>query len=360
MAPFNKKTMVRTIKKAPSLPLVALVGPTNAGKSTLFNRLTGSWQAVTAREESTTRDRVFGEAEWQGRRFDVVDTGGLVEDDSDLYRKIKEQTLKAVEEADVILFVFDATAGLKPRELQFLKTIRQGERRFWLVANKVDSPKRRQELPTYDFLGLPAYAVSGLSGKGVGDLLEDLTRELPQVEVTISEEPLIALVGRPNVGKSTLLNALTKSNRAVISPEAGTTRDIVTARLTIDNQMYLLADTAGVRRRGKVEQGPESFSVKRTLATISSATAVLVLIDATEGTTRGDLHLIYFAHELEKPLLIILNKIDLVPAKQVPYYRYLAKFPSIAISALTGENINEVIDWVKSNVAIGNQARQSP
>lgn len=333
---------------AQSLPLVALIGPTNAGKSTLFNRLTGSWQAVTAKEESTTRDRIYGEVDWQGSLFNLVDCGGLSEDDSELYRDIHSQTLQAIDEADVVLFVFDALVGLTPHDLQFLNRIRT-RKTVWLLANKVDSQKRLATLETYDYLQLPSFSVSATSGKGVGDMLEALSAALPTVKPVQSTAPIIALVGRPNVGKSTLLNALTKTKRAVVSPVAGTTRDIVTGSLKIDSQEFLLADTAGVRRRGRISIGPESFSVKRTLAAISQADAVLVLLDASEGTTRGDLHLIYFAKALEKPILLVLNKIDLVPGKHIPFYRYLNKFPHVVISAKENQNTEAVLDWMKEN-----------
>lgn len=363
---MDKKTQT-TDKQSTQLPLVAIVGPTNAGKSTLFNRLTGSWQAITAREESTTRDRIYGEVEWQGHKFNIIDTGGFVETDSslsskavakdsiseeeELYGKIKTQTLLAVEEADVILFVYDATVGLTVADKKFVNKIRQ-HKDIWLVANKVDSQSRREQLEDYQFLGLPTAQISSISGKGVGDLLESLTSHLPVTNVNIPHQLIIALVGRPNVGKSTLLNALTKSDRAVVSPVAGTTRDIVTGEMVIDGNKYLLADTAGVRRRGKIARGPEDFSVKRTLAAISQAAAVLVLLDATEGTTRGDLHLIYFAHAMKKPVLLILNKIDLVENKQVPFYRYLNKFEHVVVSALRQENTEKVIDWIKTNVPV--------
>ncbi len=345
-----KNTPSAIAKKPDSLPLVALIGPTNAGKSTLFNRLTGSWQAITAREESTTRDRIYGEVIWQGRRFDVIDTGGLAEDDSDLYKRILSQTLEAVNEADVIVFVYDGLVGMTPRDKQFVSKLR-ATKPVYLVANKMDSLKRHNETESLDYLGLPFFKLSGASGKGVGDLLEDLSKSLPRVEVDKSTEPIIALVGRPNVGKSTLLNTITKSDRAVVSPVAGTTRDIVTSQITIDGRDYLLADTAGVRRRGRIDRGPEDFSVKRTLAAISSARAVIILVDATEGTTRGDLHLIYFAHQINKPLLIVINKIDLVRDKNVPYYKYLSKFPHEVISALNGENVEKILDWIRDNVS---------
>jgi GTP-binding protein len=266
-----------------------------------------------------------------------------------MYQQIHQQTLLAVEEADIVLFVFDAVEGMTPTDLQFLKRLR-AKKIVWLLANKVDSHKRFETLSTYEYLQLPSFPVSATSGKGIGDMLEALSEALPKSENTIREQPIIALIGRPNVGKSTLLNALTQTDRAVVSPVAGTTRDIVTGSLKIDDKEFLLADTAGVRRRGRIEVGPESFSVKRTLAAISQANAVLVLLDASEGTTRGDLHLIYFAKALEKPILLVLNKIDLVPAKQVPFYRYLNKFPNVAISAKDGENIEEILDWVRENV----------
>lgn len=348
---------MRTLHKQPgTLPLVALVGPTNVGKSTLFNRLTGSWQAITAKEESTTRDRIYGEVEWQNHCFDVVDTGGLAADQSALYHEIKNQTLQAVTEADIVLFIFDARTGMEPHDQQFLKSLRQ-TKTVWLVANKMDSAKHRTQLETYDYLGLPTFSISALSGVGVGDLLEELKKHLPTTHSKPSSESVIALTGRPNVGKSTLLNALTKSNRAVVSPLAGTTRDIVTEQLKIDGQPYLLADTAGVRRRGRISRGPEDFSVKRALATISQSSAVLVLLDATEGTTRGDLHLIYFAQALKKPILLILNKIDLVADKRIPFYKYLNKFPHVVISALKQENIDDVVSWIKTTVPTGKTGR---
>ncbi len=357
-----------TEKESVQLPLVALVGPTNAGKSTLFNRLTGSWQAITAREESTTRDRIYGEVEWQGHKFNIVDTGGFIETDNshfsaptrtnepeseekELYKKIKSQTLQAVEEADIILFVYDVTLGISVADKKFINNVRK-DKNIWLIANKVDSQERREQLEDYQFLGLPTAQISSISGKGVGDLLELLTDQFPASIPNIPRQLIVALIGRPNVGKSTLLNALTQSDRAVVSPVAGTTRDIVTGELTIDGKKYLLADTAGVRRRGRITRGPEDFSVKRTLAAISQAAAVLVLLDATEGTTRGDLHLIYFAHAMKKPVLIILNKIDLVQSKQVPYYRYLSKFDHVVISATKKENTEKVIDWIKAKVPV--------
>lgn len=338
--------MSDTIELSQQLPLIALVGPTNAGKSTLFNRLTGSWQAITAKEESTTRDRVYGEIEWQGRHFSLVDTGGLVEDESELYQRIHAQTLSAVEEADLILFVFDAKIGLTGTEKQFLDSLR-GKKTVWLVANKIDSLAMEQKVEKLEGIGFPYYEVSAVTGRSCGDLLEEVANTLPDVKLPELTMPVIALVGRPNVGKSTLINALTNSDRAVVSPVAGTTRDIVTAELTLDNKTYLLADTAGVRRRGQIEAGAEKFSVKRTMTAIAQSSAVLVLIDSTIGTTRGDLHLIYYAHSLSKPTLLVFNKTDLLVTDITVQHRHTGKFDQVAVSALNHDGIDQIADWIK-------------
>ncbi|MDP3992831.1 MAG: ribosome biogenesis GTPase Der [bacterium] len=331
------------------LPLVAIIGPTNAGKSTLFNRITGTPQAITAREESTTRDRVYGDVEWQGHCFTAVDTGGLVDDKSELYRGIRAQMFSAVEEADLILFVYDAREGLQPQDQQFLDKLRS-TKTIWLIGNKVDAPTIDKQIDSLEYLGLPFYKISAVTGKGVGDLLEEVCKALPKsgnLAPVSGYEPVIALVGRPNVGKSTLLNALTKTDRAVVSPIAGTTRDIVTAKLTIGKKDLLLADTAGVRRRGKIDVGVEKFSVKRTLAAINFANIVVVIVDAQEGTTRADLHLIYFANKLQKPVLVIFNKSDLLGDRPITFHHHIAKFDQLITSALTGEGLGAVLEWIE-------------
>lgn len=331
------------------LPLVAIIGPVNAGKSTLFNRLTGSWMAITAREESTTRDRVYGEVDWQGHQFSLVDTGGLTTDESELYKLIHNQTLQAVEDADLVLFVYDSGEGLQGEAKEFLNSLR-GKKTMWLVANKVDSFNKQEKIEKLTGLGLPYYEVSAATGRGTGDLLDDVTHFLPRATIEKLTLPMIALVGRPNVGKSTLLNALTESERAVVSPVAGTTRDIVTDEFSIGADRYVLADTAGVRRRGQIAIGPEAFSVKRTLTAISQADAVLVLVDATIGTTRGDMHLVYYAQELKKPVLLVFNKTDLLK-EHVAYFRkhLREKFEHVAISAQTKTGIDQVASWIRNN-----------
>ncbi len=328
------------------LPMVALIGPANAGKSTLFNRLTKSWQAITAKEAGTTRDRVYGEVEWNGKKFNLVDTGGLVDDESELNQRVFAQMQKAADEADIILFVYDAIEGLSDINRQYLNDLRG--RNVWLVANKIDSFNREKKAERRENLGLPYFEVSGGTGRGSGDLLDAITKEIPKVELTVQPIPVIAIIGRPNVGKSSILNALAQADRAVVSPVAGTTRDIVTEKITINGQPYLLADTAGVRRRGKIERGPEAFSVKRALTAINQADCVIVVVDATVGSARGDLHLLYYANSLEKPTVVVFNKTDLVDQK-IQFHGHISRFEHLLVSAKTGENIQLLADWISEN-----------
>lgn len=327
-----------------ALPLVALIGPTNAGKSTLFNRLTSSWQAVTARETGTTRDRVYGEVEWNSKKFNVVDTGGLVDDESELNQRVFAQMQRAAEEADIILFVYDAIEGLTTANKEFLNDLRG--RNVWLVANKIDSGQREKKADRQNTIGLPYFEVSGATGRGSGDLLDAITKEIPRVDIPDESKPVIAIVGRPNVGKSSILNALTGQDRSVVSDVSGTTRDVVTEEIVIDGKEYLLADTAGIRRRGKIELGAESFSVKRALTAIGQANFVMVIVDATVGTARGDLHLIYYAVGLNKPTIIVFNKADLAGDKNIPFHGHVSRYDQLVASAKTGEGIEELKDWI--------------
>ena len=331
-----------------NLPLVALVGPTNAGKSTLFNRLTGGYQAVTAKEEATTRDRVYGLGNWQNRYFNLVDTAGLVDETGGLHALSREQMEVAAKEADLILFAYDGRGGLTQAIKDQLNIFRKTGR-VWLVANKVDSYEVEEKLKSEDHLGLPFYVISARTGRRVGDLADDLIEKL-KAPTTLPKhnKPMIALLGRPNVGKSTLLNALTETDRAIVSTIPGTTRDVVTANLEIDGDDYLVADTAGVRRRGKIVVGAELFSLKRTANAIAESDAVLILIDAAEGTTRGDLHMLDFAKDLRKPILLVFNKADLLDESGfTKMHPFLQKYDQVSISALNRTGLEQIIDWIK-------------
>mgnify|MGYP001590419100 CR=1 FL=1 len=340
---------------AHQLPLIALIGPTNAGKSTLFNRLTGTRAAVTAKESATTRDRIYGLIEWQGRHFNIVDSGGLAAEKSDLQAAIDEQTVQAIKEAKLILYIIDGRLGWTATDSQFVNRLR-ATKTVWLVINKVDTPQLELDCASPDYLDLPTWKIAAATGRAVGDLLTAISEFFPGPETRPAAdltdktgELVVAIVGRPNVGKSSLLNALTKSQRAVVAPTAGTTRDVVTSQLEIESRRFLLADTAGVRRRGRIVPGVEKFSVSRTLEAINAAGAVIVLVDATDGSTRGDLHLIYYASDQKKPVLVVFNKIDLVLERQlVPFHHHLARFPQVQISALTGKNIPKILEWLAS------------
>ena len=263
-------------------PTFVLVGLTNVGKSTLFNRIIGRSQAVTAYEEGTTRDRQYGEADWQSKKFTLVDTGGLLNDKGDFNQEVLKQTEKAIEDADIILFVVNGREELSQRESQLIAEFRKNNI-VWIIANKIDSSNIAEKAISYDFLGLPYYQVSSISGKGVGDLLDELTKDVKKDDTYERDKHLIAIIGRPNVGKSTLLNALINEERAVVSDVPGTTRDPVLGKFNLKGRDVVLADTAGVRRRGKIEVGAEKFSVERTENLIDQSKVVLALVDASEG-----------------------------------------------------------------------------
>jgi len=255
-----------------------------------------------------------------------------------------------VSEADLLLYVYDGPIGLSEQDRQFINKFR-GKKELWLVANKVDSLERTKKVDANDQLGFKYYEVSASTGRGSGDLLEALTSSLPYRMSGRLPDPMIVIAGRPNVGKSTLLNALSGTERAVVSPVAGTTRDVVTAELTIGGRTVVLADTAGVRRRGQIEVGPEKFSVKRGMMTLHQASAVIVVIDATSGSTRGDLHLIYLAAQLKKPVLLVFNKSDLMHGRPMVFHHHIDKFPHIIVSALTKDNLDKVSRWVFDTLA---------
>lgn len=337
----------------PELPLVALVGPTNAGKSTLFNRLSGGYQAVTAKEAATTRDRIYGLANWQGHYFNLVDTAGLIEDEDDLHALGRTQMEVAAKEADLILFVFDGRKGLDQTTKNQLNIFRKTGK-LWLIANKIDVYEVEQKVKAEDHLGLPFYIISARTSRRVGDLLDAVITQIKApTELPQLTKPLIALIGRPNVGKSTLLNALTQTERSIVSTIPGTTRDVVTGDLELEGRTFLLADTAGVRRRGKIEVGPEMFSLKRTVSAVAEASAVIILIDAVEGTTRGDLHLLDFAKQLKKPILLVFNKSDLLGESGfTKIHPFLQKYDQVGISALNQEGLDQIIAWIKSNVRV--------
>lgn len=354
-------------------PIVALVGRPNVGKSTLFNRIIGQRQAIVEDLPGTTRDRLYGDAEWNGVPFTVVDTGGLEIVESQKQRAPRDQVAPlavasagfvaeirhhaeiAIEEADVIILLVDVLDGLTPADEDVAEVLRRTSKPVLVAANKADNPARQQAAFEFYALGLgEVYAISALHGLGIGDLLDEVAAVLPVVEEV--EEPdaiKIALVGRPNVGKSSLLNKLLGQERAIVSDIPGTTRDSTDTYLTWEGQAMLLIDTAGIRRRGKVERGLEKFSVLRSMKAIARADVVLLLVDAQDLVTAQDAHVAGYILEEKRSVVVLVNKWDLVEkdtytmeayTKQVrSALQFLDYVPVLFVSALTGQRVNKVL-----------------
>jgi len=349
-----------------SKPIVAIVGRPNVGKSTLFNRLVGERQAIVQDQPGTTRDRVYGTADWLGVEFTIIDTGGMQDDDelppdtseaeTIIARQTRDQANSAISEADVIVFLVDAKAGPSASDAEIADLLRRTDKPTLLAANKADSAARRDMVFEFYELGLgEPIAISAYHGNGTGDLLDKIVENLPDAEPEEETEgPRIAIVGRPNVGKSRLLNALLGQERAIVSDVAGTTRDSLDTEIEWKGQPLTLIDTAGIRRRGRVEQGIERFSVMRSMRAIDRADVVLLLIDATEDFTAQDLHIAGYVEEQKKGLVVVVNKWDLVEkdAGTMDEYRaraaeqldFIPYAPVVFISAKLGQRVSQVLD----------------
>jgi GTPase len=342
------------------MAIVALVGRPNVGKSTLFNRLVGEHRAVVHDQPGTTRDRLYGSAEWRGREFAVVDTGGigLETGRDDLLADVRLQAEEAIREADVIVFVVDATAGVTAADLAVADTLRRtGRKPLILVANKAESTRRQQDAAEFYALGLgEPIVISALHGEGTGDLLDAIVEWFPKTGATAEAEDAvaIAIVGHPNVGKSSLLNALAGSPRSIVRGEAGTTRDAVDTVIRRDGKSIRLIDTAGIRRRGRVAPGVEKFSVLRAVRAIERADVAVLLIDATEGVLAQDSHVAGYVAEAAKGLIVAVNKWDLVEKHGRVQQEYTARVrqelkfatwaPVLFISAKTGQRVPRVLE----------------
>ncbi|NOZ49365.1 MAG: ribosome biogenesis GTPase Der [Chloroflexi bacterium] len=355
-------------------PLVALVGRPNVGKSTLFNRIIGRRHAIVEDLPGTTRDRIYADAEWQDRAFLVVDTGGIeamsgkeqTEPMADplasasigFIREIREQAEAAIAEADVILLLVDASQGMTSADAEVAELLRTTAKPVLLVANKADNDERRLNAAEFYALGLgDPIAISAYHGTDTGDLLDTIVAHLPMAprigEKDDDEILRIAIVGRPNVGKSSLLNALLGHDRAIVSDLPGTTRDPIDTFLTWDGEPLILVDTAGIRRRGHIERGIEKYSVLRALRAVGRAEVALLLVDAVEGVTAQDAHIGGYILEENRSLVLVVNKWDAVAKDthtMVEYTRVLReelKFlnyvPILFISALTRQRVNQVL-----------------
>lgn len=297
------------------LPLVAIVGRPNVGKSTLFNRLVGERRAITESISGVTRDRIYAKADWAGRDFLIVDTGGIVPDSEDIFEKgIKKQAEIAISESAVILFVVDVTAGVHPLDMEVGEILRRSGKPVMLIANKADNSERESFRSEFYSLGLgEPYPSSAMSGRGVGDFLDELNKLLPPEESP--DDPTImklSIVGKPNVGKSSYLNALIGEERAIVTPIAGTTRDSIHTNYTYYGQSITMIDTAGIRRKKYIDDALELYSIVRTMKAIEECDVALVLIDATQGVTKQDARILNDVIDARKGLVLVVNKWDLV------------------------------------------------
>lgn len=339
--------------------IVAIVGRPNVGKSTLFNRLTESRDAIVDEVSGVTRDRNYGISVWNGISFSVIDTGGYVKNSEDIFEEeINKQVIFAIDEADVILFMVDVTSGIHDLDTSVADLLRKTGKKAVLIVNKVDNNERLSDAAEFYKLGLGDYfPVSSVSGSGTGDLLDFVVRNLPeQPDEIIPEIPRIAIVGRPNVGKSSLVNSLLGEERNIVTPLAGTTRDSIYTRYKKFNHDFLLVDTAGLRKKGKVSEDIEFYSVMRAIRTIESSDICLLLIDATRGIEAQDLNIISLILKNNKGMIILVNKWDLVEkenntalqvekeirGKTAPFTDY----PILFISATNKQRIHRILETV--------------
>jgi GTP-binding protein len=332
--------------------IVAIVGRPNVGKSTLFNRLIGERKAIVDDVSGVTRDRHYGTSDWVGKEFTVVDTGGYVSDSSDVFESsIREQVELAIAESDVLLFVVDAVLDPNDLDIAFFKVVRKSKKPYLVVANKADNDERMFMANSYYSLGIETiYPISSLSGSGTGDLLDELVRLLPEGGVVLDENiPKIAFLGRPNAGKSTICNTLLGHERNIVTDIPGTTRDTLYIRYKSFNQDLYLVDTAGVRKKNKVTEDIEFYSVMRSLRAIESVDVVALVVDATRGLEAQDMNLFSLAQKNGKGIVIIINKWDLIEkdTHTTKNYEALVKekiapfvdVPVLFVSALTKQRV---------------------
>ena len=356
------------VAPAPVLPLVAIVGRPNVGKSTIFNRLIGERKAIVGDEPGITRDRIYGEVEWSGQRFALVDTGGIVPDDESIIpANIFKQAAVAIEDAQALIWVVDARSGVTPLDEELGKTFRQTGKRVLVAANKVDAARLEDEAADFYRFGFEdVIPVSAEQGLGVGELLDSVVeylretrgavRDLDSTAIypTSQQEVRLAIIGRPNVGKSSLLNRLLGQERAIVSPVAGTTRDAIDTVLETDGRKFRIIDTAGIRRKGKTELMAEKLSVVMARKSLERADVAVVMVDAVEGPTALDANIAGYAHDAGCSILIAVNKWDLLVEKDtnsaIQFERNLRdkmKFldwaPVITMSALTGQRVDRIL-----------------
>jgi len=339
-------------------PVVAVVGRPNVGKSALFNRLVGRNAAIVSEEAGTTRDRHFARADWAGREYWLVDTGGLVEGaNHPMDLEIRRQVSLAIGEADVMLFVVDALAGLQPGDARIAELLRASGKPWLLVANKSDKPSSQDHFEFFNLGAGDPYPVSAVNGHGTGDLLDALVARLPAGDSSEEDSLAVAVIGRPNVGKSSIVNRLLGEDRLVVSEVAGTTRDAIDMPMRYHGRTFVFIDTAGLRRQSRVEDGIEFYSALRTRRAIERADIAVLVVDATEGSIHNqDLKVATLAWEAGRGLIVVVNKWDLAErdgktaqkfekeaAEKAPFLGFV---PFLFTSAVTGQRVTRILELV--------------
>ena len=352
-------------------PIVAIIGRPNVGKSSLFNRLAGERISIVHDKPGITRDRIYADVEWLNYKFTLIDTGGIEpESDDYILQQMRRQAEVAIDTADVIIFLVDSKTGVADADEQVANMLRKSQKPILLVVNKVDN-MTSQIMNIYEFynLGLgDPIPISAAQPLNLGDMLDEIVKHFPKPGDELEEEDVIkvALIGKPNVGKSSLINKILGENRVIVSEIPGTTRDAIDTNATIDGQKYLFIDTAGLRRKSKVKEVIEKYSIIRTVAAVERADIVLIMIDANEGVTEQDTKVAGIAHEAGKGAIIVVNKWDLIEKDNKTMNRhlrelatdlsYMAYAPRIFISAETGQRVHKLFDLI--NTVSENQKRR--
>jgi GTPase len=340
--------------------IIAIVGRPNVGKSTLFNRLVKSRQAIVEETAGVTRDRHYGKSDWNGIEFSVIDTGGYVEGSDDIFEEeIRRQVELAIGESDVIIFMVDVKDGLTSMDSEVALMLRKSRKKIYLVANKVDNTNRTFDINEFYELGLgQVYGISSINGSGTGELLDDIVKELEDtIAVEIPDLPRIAVVGRPNVGKSSLINALLGVERHIVTPIAGTTRDTIFTPYNSFGFEFLLVDTAGLRKKSKVSENIEFYSVMRAVRAIEQSDVCLLMIDAADGLEAQDLNILSLIEKNHKGVVILINKWDLaekenntmrdmeafIKSRTAPF----TDIPIVFTSVLNKQRIFKAMEWAR-------------
>jgi GTP-binding protein len=341
-----------------SIPVVALIGRPNVGKSHLFNRIVGDESAIVSEEAGTTRDRHFAQTDWAGHAFWLVDTGGIADDPRlPMDIEIRRQVDEAIGEADLLIFVVDAKAGLHPSDYHVMEQVRNSRKPWMVVANKADDPRATDYYEFYNLGAGDVFPVSAINGKGSGDLLDEVVKRLPEGTPEVETALRIAVIGKPNVGKSSLVNKLLGEERLVVSEIAGTTRDAIDTPMRYHGRPFIFVDTAGLRRQSKIDDGIEFYSSLRTRRAIERANICILMVDATEGEIQNqDLKIAALAWEAGRGLILVVNKWDLAEkddkatakyqkaaGEKAPFLKFV---PFLFTSALTGQRVNRVMDTV--------------